>query len=106
MSAGLLSISEANMGLEKNQSSEAYYYASACAEEALQQIHDSVSFSGSGNLSMGNGNCNYTVTAGAGHNRTIEASGIVETIVRKIRITIDKIQPDINIVSWEEVADF
>lgn len=105
-SASLFSIGEADMGLEQNQSWEAYYLATACAEEALQQIENSDKFSGSGNLSLGQGNCTYMVTKLTKQNRIITASGTVGNISRKIKITIDKIKPNINITSWQEVADF
>lgn len=106
ISANLLAISESDMGLGKNQASGAYYLANTCAEEALQQIRDSVPFEGSGNLSVGNGICSYTVTRLVAQERTIIASGTVGTITRRLSIALDKINPDINITSWQEVADF
>jgi hypothetical protein len=106
LSAGLLSISELNMGLEKNQSAEAYYLASACAEQGLQEIRNSDSFTGTGSLSLENGDCSYDVSQTGGEKRTIEASGIVNNIIRKIKISLDTINPNINITSWQEVPDF
>ena len=106
LSAGLLSISELNMGLEKNQSAEAYYLASACAEQGLQEIRNSDSFTGAGNLSLENGTCTYDVSQTGGENRTVEALGSVNNIVRKIKISLDAINPSINITSWQEVPDF
>jgi len=105
-SASLVSIGESDMGFEENQAWETSFLAAACAEEALQQIKDSLPFSGSGNLSLGQGSCGYTVTRLIGQNRIINASGTVDSIVRKLKITIDKIKPSINITSWQEVADF
>ena len=106
ISAGLLSINEADMGLEKNLASEAYYLASACAEEGLQRIRDSAVFEGSANLFFSNGSCNYNVIAQGPNNRTINSSGSAGDIIRKISITINSISPSINIVSWTEVPDF
>lgn len=106
ISAGLLAISESNMGLTKDLSARAYYLADACIEEALQQINDSIPYSGTGGLTIGSGTCSYTVTSTGGHNRAIEASGTVGTITRKVEATIDSITPSINITSWQEVADF
>ena len=88
------------------QSGQARALANACAEEALQQINDSVSFSGTGNLSLSTGTCNYTVISLSGSNREIEAIGEVDSIVRKVFITLDQINPSIHITSWQEVADF
>lgn len=104
--ASFLSISEAGMGLQKNQSSSAYYLASACAEEALQQINDSLDFQGSGAASFVNGDCSYEVIIGSGQDRIIRASGIVAVVARKISISLDQVVPIINITSWQEVADF
>jgi len=106
ISAGILSISESDMGLGKNQASEAYYYANACAEDALQGIRDLTSYTGTDTLVFDNGSCGYTVTSQGGSNRTITASGVVGDITRRIQITINQINPLINISSWEEVAEF
>jgi len=106
LSAGLLSISELNMALEKNQSAEAYYLASACAEQGLQEIRNSDSFTGIGNLSLENGTCTYDVNQIGGESRTINALGFINNIIRKIEINIDAINPNINITSWQEVPDF
>ena len=100
-----LSASRTSFSLEQSNQTKAL--ANACAEEALQQIRDQpLSFFGTDNLALGRGNCTYTVTAGSGEDRTIEASGTVDTIVRKVEISIDQINPTINITSWQEVAEF
>lgn len=88
------------------QSNQAKALANACSEEALQQIRDSTPFTGSGSLTLGQGSCSYTVAASGGQNRTITSSGTVGTIVRKVKIIIDTINPTINVTSWQEVADF
>jgi len=88
------------------QSAQARSLADACAEEALQEIRDSTPYTGSDNLSLGQGDCDYTVTSGGGQNRTIDASGTVGTVQRKVKISINAINPSINITSWQEVADF
>lgn len=85
------------------QSNQAKALANACAEEALQQITNSISFSGTGNLALGQGTCTYTVTKLTGQNRTITASGTVGTIIRKINISINKITPNVVVTSWQEV---
>jgi len=88
------------------QSTHAKAFANACAEEALVQIRESMPFSGSNNLNFENGSCNYTVINLSGENREITTSGNVDTTIRKVKINIDKINPQINVVSWQEVADF
>lgn len=102
----LLGLGSSRTSFALEQSNQAKALADGCAEEALQQIRDSTPFEGTGNVSLGQGNCTYTVTKQTGQNRTITSSGTVGTIVRKVKIIIDKITPNINIVSWQEVADF
>ena len=101
----LLGLGSSRTSFAVEQSNQAKALANACAEEALQQIRDSTPFTGSGNLTLGQGVCSYTVTSQGGQNRTITASGTVGTIMRKVKIIIDKINPTIQVVSWQEVAD-
>ncbi len=102
----LLGLGSSRTSFSLEQSNQAKALANACSEEALQQIHDSVPFEGTGNLTLGQGTCTYTVTKFTGHNRTITAAGTVATTTRRVSITLDKITPNINITSWQEVADF
>ena len=102
----LLGLSSSRASFSLEQSNQTKALANACAEEALQQIRDLTSFSGTDSLTLGQGSCTYTVTTGSGENRTIEASGNVDTIARRVKITIDQINPNINITSWQEVENF
>ncbi len=88
------------------QSSEANALALACAEDGLEAIRDDNNYTGNTQINLGNGTCTYTVTSSGGESRTIASSGTVGTIIRKIKIQIDVINPQINIASWQEVADF
>src|SRR5262245_10632692 len=71
-------------GLVELQSKQARGLATACAEEALQQIHNNIAFSGTNTLSIGQGSCTYTVTVTAGTTRTITTTGIVGSVVKKV----------------------
>ncbi|OGI26057.1 MAG: hypothetical protein A3J76_05635 [Candidatus Moranbacteria bacterium RBG_13_45_13] len=102
----LLGVGNSRTSFAVEQSNQAKALANACAEEALQQIRESVPFEGTGNLTLGQGSCSYTVTKLTGQNRTIIASGTVGTVIRKVSIALDKITPSIEITSWQEVADF
>ena len=88
------------------QSNQAKAFANACAEEALQQIRNDTNYAGAGNLSFSRGTCSYTVTSQGGESRTINSSGLVGTLTRKVKITINQINPKITVFSWQEVADF
>ena len=101
----LLGLGSSRTSFAVEQSSQAKALANACAEEALQQIRDSTPYTGSGNLTLGQGTCTYTVASQGSQNRIITASGTVGTIIRKAKIIIDKINPTIQVVSWQEVAD-
>ena len=102
----LLGLGSSRTSFAVEQSNQAKALANACAEKALQQIRDSTPYTGSGNLSLGQGDCSYTVTSQGGQNRIIAASGIVGTIIRKVEVIIDTINPVIEIVSWQELPDF
>lgn len=90
--------------LIEQQSIQAKSLASACAEEALQQIHDDTAFTGTNNLSLGQGSCSYTVTNTGGSNRTITANGVVNGTTRKLEIYATINVSSISIVSWQEVS--
>lgn len=99
-----LGSSRSSFALE--QSAQSRSLVNACADEALEQIRENSSFSGNGSLTLGQGTCAYSVVNLGGENRFITASGTVGTIVRKSQISIDALNPVINILSWQEVADF
>lgn len=87
------------------QSNQAKALANACVETALQQIRDADGYSGSGNLTIGQGTCVYTVLNTGGTTRTINASGMVGTIVRKVAVLVTELHPLVTLASWQEVAD-
>lgn len=90
--------------LVSQQSMQARQLANACAEEALQQIHDSTSFTGTNNLSLGQGTCSYTVTNTGGSNRTIATTGTVGTTTRKNQISATIGSSSISVISWFEAS--
>lgn len=115
----LLGVGSSRTSFAIQQSYQATSLSNACAEEALQQIYDSmimpdpipdpvpvlVPYTGSGILNLGQGSCNYEVTNTGGNTRKIKTSGTVGTIIRKDQITISSVNP-IVISEWQEVADF
>ncbi|HLD96423.1 MAG TPA: hypothetical protein VI794_01750 [Patescibacteria group bacterium] len=92
--------------LSLKQSHQAKALADACAEEALQQIQDSGSFTGSATVSLGQGSCSYTVTSLGAQDRLLTTSGTVGDAVRRIQISIDQVSPIVNVTSWQEVVSF
>ncbi len=102
----LLGLGSSRTSFAVEQSNQAKALANVCAEEALQQIRDSTLFTGNGNLTLGQGNCAYTVTSQGVQNRTVTASSTVGTIIRKVKVIINNINPAIQVVSWQEVDNF
>lgn len=88
------------------QSERAKGVVNACAEKALEQIRENVNYQGNGSLSFDYGNCFFTVSNLGGLNRNIIASSTVSGIIRKVSININQINPKLNVLSWQEVANF
>ncbi len=99
----LFGLGASRTGLALEESGEARVLAGACAEEALQQIRNDVSFSGSGLLSLNGGTCSYSVTVETGQNRLINTTGTSGSAVRKIFIQLDRVTPKIHASSSQEV---
>ncbi len=102
----LLGLSSSRTSFALEQSDQAKALADACVEEALRVIRDNSSYTGTDGFSLGQGTCSYTVTDLGGENRELESTGTVGTVVRKAEINIDTINPQLSILSWEELADF
>ena len=106
-SAILLSISESNMGLQENQAWESFYLATACAEDALIKLKDNLNYEGNETLTFDNGTCTIEPIEGAGNEgRVIKVFSNAYNQVRKIKIEINKMTPNTEIKSWQQVVDF
>lgn len=99
----LLSISEMTMGLEKNFSSRAYYLANLCAEEALMKLKENSNYSGNETIAVDNGSCQILPVEG---NWQVKTVGNSQKQIKKMKIVISQINPQMIIQSWQEVADF
>lgn len=80
--------------------------AEGCAQEALQQIKDSTPFAGYGDLTVGTYTCSYEVIDNGGQDRVVRASSTIETATKRVLVTIDKINPQINVVNYGFVSSF
>jgi hypothetical protein len=79
--------------------------ALACAEEALQQIHDSQSFTTGGtNLVLATGTCSYAVANTGGNNRTITATSSVSLSLRRVIVTLTRDTTTMTILTWQETS--
>lgn len=106
LNVGLFAISESNMGLIESQSIGAYYLANACAEYAILRIKNNLNYPGNQTLDINGGSCYIYSPEGTGNqNRVIKVTGILDNLTRKIKINIKRINPQMEISSWQEVSE-
>lgn len=103
ISINLLSINEAKMSLQKNQSSKSYYLSNLCAEQALMKLKENNNYSGNETINTEEGECTILPIEGSW---TIKLSAISSNQVRKMKIVVGKIDPKMIIDTWQEVGDF
>ncbi|MAZ40571.1 hypothetical protein CL654_00430 [bacterium] len=87
------------------QGATARGHANTCIEEALEEIRELESYTGSNSIAFSLGSCEWLVTNTGGENRTIRATGTVDTVHRNVEVQITAIDPYISISSWNEVVD-
>lgn len=102
----LLGLNSSRLSFSLEQSHQAQGLATACAESALQAIWANESTTGTQTLTLGSGTCTYTITNLGGEQRKITASGTVQTVTRKVQLSISALNPTITVSSWQEIADF
>jgi len=103
LSVSLLSINEAQMGLKKFQSSQTYFLANLCAEQALMKLKENINYSGNETIEIEGGNCQILPIEGSW---IIKVSGNFQNQIKKIKIIISQVNPQMIISSWQEVAEF
>jgi len=91
--------------LVSQQSAQARTLANACADEALQVMHDTTSYTGTNNMSLGSGTCSYTVTSTGASTRIVDTVGTVNNVVRRVKIYVTITSSNLSITSWQEVSD-
>jgi len=99
---GLLSIGEAQMSLQKSQSSQVYYLANLCAERALMELKETKGAYGGENIDIEGGNCQILVEG----IWTIKVTATFSGQTKKMKIIVSQIDPEMIIGSWQEVAEF
>ena len=106
-SAGLFGISETEMGLIEDQSTQSYYLANACAEYALERLKNNINYAGDETLDIDDGSCYIYLPEGNGNeDRIIKVTGTLANQTRKVKIIIQEINPLMVIGSWQEVSEF
>jgi len=102
LSISLLSVGEIKMSLQKSQSSQSYYLANLCAEEALMKLKDDIDYPGEILNNIENGSCIISVEG----NWIVKVSANFSNQTKKIKIIISQISPQMIIISWQEAANF
>lgn len=94
------------------QSNQALAMANYCAETAIINLQNKLSY-GNGTLVVDtltdpddNATCTIAVLGNGNQNRTIQVSGTAGSYRRNIQVGILRVRPQIQISSWQEVADF
>ena len=88
------------------QSNLAKATTNSCIEVALNKIQLCSSTVGIGNVQLAGNSCDYEIINNGDQSRTIQATSKVGTVVRKVKVLIDQIDPKITIDSWQEVVAF
>lgn len=89
------------------QSDQSKALADTCAELALNELKKDTGYTGNQTLNLGEGSCEILTVQGSGNTtRTIQAEGNIEGVIRRVVVEVDQVNPDTQISSWQEVADF
>ena len=104
LSASHFGIGRSTMVLQKNQASESYYLAMACAEEALMKFgKDPKGYRGNETLTINGKDCTILPIAREGKDKIIiKVLSNTYNQTKKIKIKIKKNKKE----SWQEVAEF
>ena len=106
------------------QSNQAKALANACAEYALDALHQNSAYSGNETLTLGVGNCVLAPINLVADLATIQSIGTVQNTIRKVEViaqvtvTTEETDPEaeppaepistitVQLQSWQEVGDF
>lgn len=102
----LLTIGSSRSSSTIEQNAKAENVSSSCANEVLLIIKRNNSFVGTGSMSFDIGSCNYSVLDTGFENREVQITSTSNNITMKEKITIDQINPRINITYWANVDSF
>ncbi|MFC1598318.1 hypothetical protein ACFL2M_02175 [Patescibacteria group bacterium] len=103
----LLGLGSTRTSFTTGQAEEANALADACAERGLNDLRADPTYTGGDTYSLGNGSCDVVDVAGSGtSNRTVQATGTIGNITRKVEVEVATVASPMTITSWQEVADF
>lgn len=98
----LINLDETKFTQDTKNAKLARSYNTACIESALMQIRNNISYTGGSTINLDQGNCTYNVQNTGGSNRLVTSTATIATIIKNVTVQIDKINPTINVIDWEE----
>lgn len=101
----LLGLGSSRTSFALEQSNMAKSLADSCVEEALNKLRLDSNYSGDETINFNQGSCYISSIIVNGNERTIQAQGTVNTIIRRVEVTAQVI-PTMQIISWQEKAEF
>jgi hypothetical protein len=103
----LQGVGSMNTSRSVSNAAQARAYADTCTEEAAQKLLDDLTYTGSQTITFSDGSCTIGAVSGSGNtDRTIQATGTVGTVTRRVEMIIATVRPQIVLTSWLEVATF
>jgi hypothetical protein len=91
--------------LVDQQSAQARGLAAACAEKALQTIHDTTTYTGSSTETIDTQTCSYTVTSTGTNTRIVDSFSTIDNATRRVKVYVTISTTSISVTSWQEVGD-
>jgi hypothetical protein len=88
-------------GVNLKTSQQTKSLVEACAEVALETLRENQSFIGSDTVSIGDNSCAYDITSLGGDSRSIDISGSIGSVTRKLLVTTESFNP-IIVTDWQE----
>lgn len=106
MSLIFVNLNASLSGLIVRQSDQARFLAKTCSEFALYQLSQNYDYLESNNHLLDFGNCQYSVLNSGANGRLINSTGVVNDIHRKEQVFLNQKNSRLNIIYWQDVADF
>jgi hypothetical protein len=101
-------IGETQMSLVSEQTARAQLAAHACAERALMELKNALTYAGNETVTLADGTtCRILAVQGSGaSNRVVQATSTVSGVTRKVQVNVASVNPTMSISSWADVVDF
>ena len=93
-------------GLIVRQSDQARALAKTCSELALYELSQNYNYLESNTYTFYFGQCQYSVLSSGANGRLINSSGVINDIYRKEQVFLNQENSRLNIIYWQDVADF